>query len=417
MVKIQNKKIKKHLDKLAQLLCTMPKNEVKLKPPSKFLFAKGEEMIYLPAGLGKIFDQVVEELLKEPLTGYASKKFLVESLRNFVFEIFENSDALKDKNEEILERLIGKFFDSISQPFKVWTVLVPIPELKYDFKNLQIGNVKFYLFTESEIGKWKLFRKMRTETTESYSLRYDLIKGYKDKICAEATVKAIDAEKAIEQGKLEVDNVLHVLRNLYGLRGGKAACEIKEPLAAITRNSETGGEKLTSSSDWSWECELKTEDEDGIKQFIDIFDQILKKSKEEQTKLDRRIIRSLRWCGMATQEKDLEDKILKYFTALECLLITKDEQLKGELLAKRISVLSPFEGKQEEISRIIYDPVKDAGLYRIRSDIIHGSEYGVTEEDVKMLDYITRKTIAIISDEASKRGFTKIRQIIRWIET
>lgn len=407
--------IREHFVNLVNLLCSEPANEFKLESLPKLRLGK-EKGVLLTGEESKIFDQIIEELLKEPSAEYTSKRFLVDSLWDFVFDILKNREVFKDEKE--IDIWIKNFFDSISKPFEDWIVLVPIPELKYDFKDLQIGNVKFYLFTESEIDKWRLFRKKSSETSESYSeISGIIITWFKDKICAEIRVKAIDAEKAIEKGKLEIDSALHILRTYYGLRGGKAACEIKEPLYAITRNLETGDERLSPTSDWSWECELKSEDEGRIKRFIDIFEQFLKKPEKQRSKLDRRIIRSLRWCGMATQEKDLEDKILKYFTALECLLVPENEGLKGKLLAKRISILwTPHEEKREEISRIIYDSDKDVGLYRIRSNIIHGSEYKVTEKDVKMLDLITRNIIGVISDEVSKEGkFTKITQVIDWI--
>lgn len=413
-----SKRVREHFVNLVNLLCSEPANEFKIESLSKLRLGK-EKGVLLTSEESKIFDQIIEELLNEPSAEYTSKRFLVDSLWDFVFDILKNREVFKDKKE--IDIWIKNFFNRISKPLEDWIVLVPIPALKYDFKDLQIGNVKFYLFTESEIDKWGLFRKKSSETSKTYSKIFDvIINGFKDKICAEIRVKAIDAEKAIERGKLEIDSALHILRTYYGLRGRKAACEISEPLYAISRNLETGDERLSSASDWSWGCELKSQDEKSIKQFIGVFEQFHKKPEKERSKLDRRIIRSLRWCGMATQEKDLEDKILKYFTALECLLVTKDEGSngkKGALLGKRISILlTPDEEKREEISRIIYNPAKDTGLYRIRSDIIHGSEYKVTGKDVKTLDYITRKTIAIISDEVQRGGFTKIKQVIDWID-
>jgi len=120
---------------------------------------------------------------------------------------------------------------------------------------------------------------------------------------------------------------------------------------------------------------------------------------------------------MATQEKDLEDKIIKYFTALECLLVPEHEGLKGDVLAERISILwTSSEESRRRVSQIIYDPDEDSGLYKKRSNVIHGSEYEVSEKDVSVLDYITRNIIAIISEEVSKRGFTRINQLIEWID-
>lgn len=428
MRKIRNKKIVEHLGQLTDL-CLNPSADInKILSDSAFKVNIREgKGVFLNEEEGKLFDKIIDGLLAEQISEYASKDFLKDSLWNHLFEIFENPEEFKREKEKKMQ----EFLKDLSRPFYDWVVVFPLNDLKCTFKLPPIGDVRFFTFTDAEKSKWNILKvpdlktlktifKRTVEKTkrqinfetfkESYVKRVDRIVPYfKEKICAEVKVKAIDSTKAIEKGKYEVDTALNLIRSSYGIRGPKAAIEIKEPLNAITKNLNTGAEDLKLERDWFWGSTINFEDREKLSNYIQHFDSILMKT--QKTRLDKRVVRSIRWCGEAIKDKNLEDKILKYFTALECLLVPEEEGLKGDVLGERISVIWTSSKKIREL--IKQDIIE---LYEKRSDIAHGSKYRISQRDVNKLDFVTRNIIAQISKIITERSFTKMGQLISWIK-
>lgn len=394
--KLKNKKIIADLMQLTELLLKPSKDISQALTDSKMkINIKNGTGIFLNKEEAKLFDKIIIGLLAEQLSEYASEKFLKDSLWNYVHEIHENPDDFQ-KN---MKKKVQNFFDGLVRPFVDWIVVFPLDDLKCQFDLQPIGSVKFFTFTESKMKQWRLFQIERLGRVVPY---------FKEKLCAQVIVKANDSTKAIEKGKFEVDTALNLIRSYHGVRGPRAAIEIIDPLNAIAKNLDTGAEDLRLESDWSWGSTIEAKDEKKLSSYIQSFDPILKKT--QKTRLDKRIVRSINWCGEATKDKNPEDKVLKYFTALECLLVPKGEGLKGEILGERVSILWT---SKKDTRELIKEDIID--LYEKRSNIIHGSEYEISEKDITKLDFVTKNLIAHTSEIICKNKIGKMDQLINWI--
>ena len=87
------------------------------------------------------------------------------------------------------------------------------------------------------------------------------------------------------------------------------------------------------------------------------------------------LLRAIRWLGSAVQDKELDDKLVKYFFALETLLIPEEMGAKRERLVSRIGLL--YSGPNGELPYTNF--LNDVGhLYQKRNNIVHGGDLGRT---------------------------------------
>ena len=119
------------------------------------------------------------------------------------------------------------------------------------------------------------------------------------------------------------------------------------------------------------------------------------------------IERTLHWIGLSISELDDDIKISYLCTALETLLTTKDDALKGGRIAYRGYLLG-----QEVASEDYYMPQRVLRVYELRSTIVHGSDIGIaTEKDYwLMLDY-TQATLQNFIQVVAEHKLTKPTKI------
>jgi len=100
--------------------------------------------------------------------------------------------------------------------------------------------------------------------------------------------------------------------------------------------------------------------------YLDQFGEILLKDKSSRTELENRIITALRWIGSGINEEVDCDKFLKFAIALECLLLSREEEGKGSSIAERCAfILSDNPQDRANIDKEVKK------LYGKRSDIAH----------------------------------------------
>lgn len=388
-----------------------------------------------------LFSKIVEYLCKrQEVSERYSESKLRNILWNFLFDIVENQEIYAySKNDKARD-----FIKSLIVPPIEWVVLMPIDELNSELKEFSIGDVFFSVFNRSDINEWKILSLSDEAQLKSRYARYKemefgkVVNGvsqsiphmdfeeYKkleierterdqvnfiDKICARVKVNAVDADKAIEIAKFKINTTLNLMSLYYGIRGFKPIITIKEPLTVITQSSKGEG-LLHLERDWSWGVAIKLEQKDDLVKHFKNFEKILCESKK--SKLCNGIIRSIRWCGRAINDTTLEDKLVWYFTALECILSTKDEGeggRKGEIIGIRVGIL--LTNSKEHRKQISDDVCR---LYEIRSNIVHGSRYEIKKEDIGRIDFVTRNVICVVTRVIQENGFVKINQLLKWID-
>jgi len=113
---------------------------------------------------------------------------------------------------------------------------------------------------------------------------------------------------------------------------------------------------------------------------FEIFDE-----KKIPQKFRRRFERALTWIGRSIEEEDPDIKIIDLSTALETILTTKNDPMKGEALASRMLLLFDI------VDKPFVHPVEILRIYDLRSQIVHGSEIRISSTD----EYHTMLQVAI----------------------
>ncbi|MHA2335432.1 MAG: hypothetical protein ACXAEU_25595, partial [Candidatus Hodarchaeales archaeon] len=150
------------------------------------------------------------------------------------------------------------------------------------------------------------------------------------------------------------------------------------------------------------------------------------KKEKERTDVEKRLFRAMEWFYRAKRSADIPDKINSYFFALEALLTSKDDRSKGEALVIRSNLLS---SRLDDYHRL---PDNFLWLYKLRSDLVHGSENpSVMEISSKMsffdekdlerqfsypLEFEVRRIIIDYVRLFKKINPKKLKNIIDWLE-
>ena len=124
-------------------------------------------------------------------------------------------------------------------------------------------------------------------------------------------------------------------------------------------------------------------------------------------KLRNLIERALHWIGLSISEVDPDIKISFLCTALETLLTTKADKMKGEKIAYRGYLLG-----MEINSSNYFVPQKVLHVYELRSTVVHGSDINVALESDYwfMLDF-AQTTFKHFIEFASTNSITRQSQI------
>jgi len=112
-------------------------------------------------------------------------------------------------------------------------------------------------------------------------------------------------------------------------------------------------------------------------------------------KLVGAFLRAYDWVGTSATRQDPDDKVTDLCTALECVLTSKDDRMKGEAIVLRALMLGQV--PPDPLTGIRVDRLYD--LYEKRSAVVHGVERGIsTERDYQEL---RRWTMAVLEQVLS----------------
>jgi len=146
---------------------------------------------------------------------------------------------------------------------------------------------------------------------------------------------------------------------------------------------------------------------DSLVERVGVANEDFGRMKKFPLNIQQLIERTLHWVGLSISELDHDIKISYLCTALETLLTTKDDGLKGGRIAYRGYLLG-----QEVASEDYYMPQRVLRVYELRSTIVHGSDIGIaTEKDYwLMLDY-TQATLQNFIQFVAEHKLTKPTKI------
>jgi hypothetical protein len=224
---------------------------------------------------------------------------------------------------------------------------------------------------------------------------------------------AIDQTQAIERAKERIDQTLHIIRGYFGTH---LFHNLPTPdvYVAITRNAEiTMGASFPTHNEG---CNIFANEEANLTNYISNFSDLLNGNLPEPISSD--LLKAIRWFGSAIQDKELEDKLVKYFFALETLLVPEDMGGKRKRLVRRLGLLHlrvAGEVPDSDFAKVINQ------LYQKRSNIVHGGNLEgepVTKYDIELLESVTRGVILnvrrVIID--NQGVISKVQRLRDWIE-
>lgn len=116
--------------------------------------------------------------------------------------------------------------------FDKWVVLFSIEDLDIETGSLTIADVRFSRLTDAKMAQWKCFKKLEERGLKKFC------DEFRDHICAEVEVDAVDKDAAYEKASSKIRSVLDALRIFKG------KCELREPRGAVMKNKHTGKEEF-----------------------------------------------------------------------------------------------------------------------------------------------------------------------------
>lgn len=380
-----------------------------------------QEMTYfsLAGGQYETLRKVMDLLLTDdriPNESRKEKREIYNELLDYCREIFNNKDSIIKKQQDI-DKDIGAraeaFLNRLLMQEQKWLVISPINGLSLEKKE----NITILL--DQVIIKW-FDLQIITDFAGSLAPYHQkkLEEDLQGNVCVFMFVMAIDWKRALEKARKKIGQILHIMRLHFGthvfhsLPTPKLFKAINKESVAESRPRELQDEICIVSPDEQDELSKH------MSSFSDFLDGDNSSSSSVPKEMKKALLRAIRWFGGAVQAKDLEDKLVRYFFALETLLIPEELGPKRERLVFRWGLLHLR--VQGELPSLDFACELDR-LYQKRSNIVHGGdieENPITEEDTSFLERRTREVIIAISRifMDKQRAISNIRELRDWLE-
>ena len=136
-------------------------------------------------------------------------------------------------------------------------------------------------------------------------------------------------------------------------------------------------------------------------------DSLLK--QERRSKVDELLIRAVRWAGRGVSAESLEDKLLFFTIALECLALPDGKAELSYRLSQRVARAI---GSDLGSRQTTFDDVKR--LYDMRSGIVHGGREEISEYDVATIHAIALSFIVHMLTEPEVGSLTSLKALRKY---
>ena len=368
--------------------------EGELIPPeegSRINFENGERRINYRNGYNLELTKLINELsdsnsdiFSNVLENY-SRGYIEGIINEFLFKSFFS--------EEDKKTLVDNFFFELKNDLKETNeYLIPIfiENLLFHSTSITIGKVKFIPYS--------IFNLITIFKEAGYTGKFIKEQSYSDmsrvKSVGIVSVYAGDTTKAIEKAENLVDQSLNVIRLFYlnssfGIQG-----KYNHPLMYEIKSLNITQNTIYSNSGWSGEVVENKIDQtkyEELKEYISNIDTILKKSEIQRNKLENKLLLAINLFGEIQKNIDHQDNIIRIFSALETLLLDKNEP-KIVNVAERISFIS----ESNKTARLyVYNLVNR--MYKKRNELVHEGKTVFKEIDYNTLLIELRQCISIVA--------------------
>jgi len=401
------------------------------------------------------FREIVRELLKDDAT---FNNFTVKDLENLLKPlILSILKAKGDQRNSEIEKQITELRNRLRAGVERWSFVIPIANLTLERKQLKIGNVRFFTFTDSHVTSWKSMfyntsYKLKPETRIKYrdEICNNVLAPLKQCVCAGITVEA-KYERASELALQEVRNALHVItmfflgnedfyRRYIGIKGEIVAVNSTDSRRNVLFSSnglpgfhiETAGPRYPleldkTRVDWMMKSGLREVTALIAKKETNSFEdrlrtaiywlgaamnvQIASTTKEVDTKID--LARNQKGKRMK-QFRDFEfhnfaERLIKLIVALESLVILDEREPVASNLGERAAFLVAKKPNDR-----IYVDGQIKKLYRLRSRAIHHGRTEITHEELDWLSIVVQTAIIRLIRRRVRMGVTNDEEYRSW---
>jgi hypothetical protein len=261
-------------------------------------------------------------------------------------------------------------------------------------------NVDFFKFDNTSLAQWPILT--------AKGLNPSIPPKFQNKICAIVEVETDTEENAMMEGLKKIEIVLD------SMRAFKVDRELRSPLNCLIKNVETGVSNLVLHAAWhrdkcaGWNYDLNKSELQRLQQASRALEALSTLNASEMVK---RLFKALRWTAMATQETQLEDKIIKFITAIESLFI-KEFGGKAKLAGERVArFLTDDNSKRDDIYRDI------KRFYELRNKIVHGADFTILASDEAKMNFVVRNLVFQVAEEVSSRRLLNFDSFIAYINS
>lgn len=343
---------------------------------------------------------VLDKLRGELVLEYLEDRELKDLFWRFVCEII--ADYTTYRHAEKLKAKIEEFLSDIVKPIISYEVLVPI--LNMDAKNSEIavGKIIIKKFDEGALLEWGAKKES------------PIFKELVNKTIAIIPEKGNNPKLVFGRAKRKANFIIRLLQT--SLAENRFIWDeqlLFRPGTAIMYKDVENPSHIGSSWKRGYEPILTKVDERlerNINDFLGKMPEII------QEKLPTGLLNHFRiaitWIGRAIDEDDPDIKIVYLSTALEAILTTLSDRMKGETLAYRMLLLNSY------VDEPFIHPANVLWIYELRSKLIHGSELTVASKS----EYYTMKHVAFDTLLHSlkvirQKGLNNLAEFLEFLET
>lgn len=325
-----------------------------------------------------LFDFIIQEMLEIPNLEYLNKKEIEEKLGILICELTLAGNKYKDKRQ--LETKIYSFIDDLLKPFVEYEVFVGLSNLSLKTNPVILGDVQLHgmsdeLISEMNDGfKWKIpiddlktkfkvFAKILENGNNIERVNYRA----RQRILEKLTLAKISVQ---DEQFLHNDRI-----------------DVKLSELTIFKNNSTHPNYF-----WNWRRhDQPREIHFGKDEQVSRFEELNQGLTTIERIFAEKIRIALHWIDLAYREENYEIKQIFLCTALESILSSRSDRMKGAILAIRVFVVATHFGGTFLPSDKFYR------IYERRSLLVHGSEkYTNAKETYTSLLLETQNTIRFI---------------------
>jgi hypothetical protein len=360
--------------------------------------------ICLFGDLAKSYHEVLLKMKSEKGLEYLGDE-LNRILCHLTCDIIINKELFKKDQNNLKEEIEG-LLKHIYRHIDTYEIIIPVTNVNIRGSEIVIGDVLIKQFKMHELENWcasnDIFKDINIHDFVDKTLAVISEQGTNfDLVCRRARKKAAFAVRVLQVS----------IKANERIRDDQALLDIGEFLLARRKDDLSfGGYEIDRSSKPSL-LDINGQVYGEINRFITKISDVFENGTLPE-KLQNRFRRSLIWIGQSIDDEDYDIKIIKLCTALESILVTKDDRKKGEALAYRMMLLYAIkEHDYFHLNKIL-------DIYELRSKIIHDGEKGlISDKQYRMMVRQVIETIVYTIQIVREQKIKNIGCLIYFLES